>query len=141
MLDITIQTNIRELSESTNSAWFEKVRSGRFMQVIITIMDSQNHHCLNREIAFNLESEAFNVIIIEIIYIIEFLGQNLQLFIHINNNVHDFGILNLGNSKISLGEYLLGKINFNTNSVHKYYMAFLAFHFTLLHSCVDRCNN
>ena len=67
MLDITIQTNIRELSESTSSAWFEKVRSGRFMQVIITIMDSQNHHCLNREIAFNLESEAFNVIIIDII--------------------------------------------------------------------------
>jgi hypothetical protein len=36
------------------------------MQVIVTIMDSENHHCLNREIAINLESEAFNVRIIGI---------------------------------------------------------------------------
>ena len=66
MLDITIQSKVRELSQSKSSAWFEKVKGERFMQVIITIMDSEKYHCLNREIAINLESEAFNVIIIGI---------------------------------------------------------------------------
>jgi len=88
------------------------------MQVIVTIMDSENHHCLNREIAINLESEAFNVRIISITGIIVVLGQNIKLFIHIDNNVHDVSLLNLRISKISSGEYLFGKINFSPYFVH-----------------------
>lgn len=60
-LDFTIQTNLRDIVSSYGNGWFEKVRSERFVQVILTIMDSENYQCLNKEVVINLESEAFNV--------------------------------------------------------------------------------
>ncbi len=41
-LDFTISTKIRDIVSTTSKGWFEKVRSERFVQVILTIMDSEN---------------------------------------------------------------------------------------------------
>ncbi len=41
-LDFTISTKIRDIVSTTSKGWFEKVRTERFVQVILTIMDSEN---------------------------------------------------------------------------------------------------
>ncbi len=62
-----IQTNLREALETSDtlSDGFERVKYEKFLQVIVTVKDSnESNPCLFKEVVINLESEAFNVIVL-----------------------------------------------------------------------------
>ncbi len=69
-----IQTNLREALETsgTLSDGFERVKYEKFLQVIVTVRDSnKSNPCLIKEVVINLESEAFNVIVLRNNLVIE----------------------------------------------------------------------